>query len=281
MITSPFRYPGGKGRLTNAVWSLIRDSISGNVTYIEPFAGGAGIATNLLVQEKVQQIVINDSDYGVYAAWDQIVNNTDKFIERIQSLPLTMESWYKARAIFKNQEDYCQEDVGLSSFVLNRMNRSGVMSGGVIGGYSQSGNYKLDARFKKNELIRRIQRIGSYSDRIVVSNLDARSLLSSTEYDFTPFYYVDPPYFVKGSQLYKHHFSEGDHKEIRDALEKIGETRYWLLTYDYHEAIRELYSKFYSEVFELSYSAGKTKKGKEIAVYSPKLSATISALETV
>ncbi len=47
-------------------------------------------------------------------------------------------------------------DVGFSTFFLNRTNVSGVIKGGIIGGQEQQGEYKIDARYNGQNLIRKL-----------------------------------------------------------------------------------------------------------------------------
>ena len=48
----------------------------------------------------------------------------------------------------------------------------------MIGGYQQTGNYKIDARYRKENLISRIRRIATYADRIELHNEDAVDLVA-------------------------------------------------------------------------------------------------------
>lgn len=43
-----------------------------------------------------------------------------------------------------------------STLFLNRKNRRGIINSGSIGGYNLNGNYKLDCRFNKINLINNI-----------------------------------------------------------------------------------------------------------------------------
>lgn len=43
---------------------------------------------------------------------------------------------------------------------MNRINRSGIIKAGVIGGMEKSGLWKLDARFNREDLIFRIEKCG-------------------------------------------------------------------------------------------------------------------------
>ena len=100
------------------------------------------------------------------------------------------------------------EDILLNSalqrFYMNRTNRSGIIKGGVIGGLEQNGNWKLDARFNKDNLIKRISKIVERKDGIHIYNKDVSSLVKNylPKYEDNAFVYFDPPYFGKGKQLY-------------------------------------------------------------------------------
>ena len=78
---SPLRYPGGKTKF----YSYVREILSCNdmlgETYIEPFAGGAGLALKLLLNGDVSRIVINDFDPAIYYFWHSILNETEAFCE--------------------------------------------------------------------------------------------------------------------------------------------------------------------------------------------------------
>jgi DNA adenine methylase len=79
---SPLRYPGGKNKLAKFVASLCKkNNINGH--YIEPYAGGASVALYLLLEGHVKEITINDLDRSVYAFWHSILNETEKFCNKI------------------------------------------------------------------------------------------------------------------------------------------------------------------------------------------------------
>ena len=192
---SPLRYPGGKSRVSKFVAKLIEENniIKGN--YVEPFAGGAGVALNLLFSGVVDNIFINDKDKSIYAFWYSILNNTDKFIDKIISIDVTIEEWLKQRDIQKN-ENIDMFYLGFSTFFLNRTNRSGIIKGGVIGGIEQAGKWKLDVRFNKEALIKKIQRISAYKEHIHIYNMDAIDFLNKEVTNLNvknTLIYLDPP----------------------------------------------------------------------------------------
>ncbi|WP_243122397.1 hypothetical protein [Clostridium septicum] len=61
----------------------------------------------------------------------------------------------KAKVIQENKENESLLSLGFSTLFLNRTNRSGIIKAGVIGGKEQNGNYKLDCRFNKEEIIKK------------------------------------------------------------------------------------------------------------------------------
>ncbi len=140
MFYSPLRYPGGKGKLAPFIGMLIEEYGHKGGTYIEPFAGGAGVAIELLEKGIVSQVVINDLDKGIYSFWRAILTETDRFINEIEQVPLTMDEWYKQHDICMNTTNKYSFELGFATFYMNRTNRSGIIKGGVIGGKEQSGD---------------------------------------------------------------------------------------------------------------------------------------------
>ena len=198
---SPLRYPGGKSSLSCFLATLIKNNKIENCTYVEPYAGGAGAALTLLFLEKVDSIIINDLDKAIYSFWKAILNHTDKFVEKIQNVEISIEEWRRQKEIYRNKRS-TQLDLGFAAFYLNRTNRSGIIEGGPIGGVNQTGKWLIDARFNKADLIERIKNIASYKSRIKVSNKDGIELLKLLHTNKNYFIYLDPPYYVKGSCLY-------------------------------------------------------------------------------
>lgn len=268
MIYSPLRYPGGKGRLSSFMEVLIKKTGHINGTYIEPFAGGAGIAINLLLNNYVSKIVINDLDKGIYSFWRAILTETDRFISDIISVPLSMDEWHRQRAIYMEKSQKYSYDLGFATFYLNRTNRSGIIKGGVIGGKNQSGRWKMDARFNKNTLIQRIQEIVKRKNGIHVYNKDINSFLIhyAPKYFNNALIYFDPPYYTKGHELYMNFFRYTDHVRISERISQLNDVD-WIITYDIRDEILELYREWECRRLAWSYSAGTQKKVDEIMIF--------------
>ena len=99
---SPLRYPGGKGRLAPYIARLIAAQPARPTSYAEPFAGGAGAALRLLIDEHVQSIHINDLNPGIAAFWRCVFYDTERFARRIESAEVNLERWVDAREVYSH-----------------------------------------------------------------------------------------------------------------------------------------------------------------------------------
>lgn len=265
---SPMRYPGGKSRLAGFIRLVIQNLNIPDCTYVEPFAGGAGVALSLLLDGTVDRIVINDYDKAIYSFWRAVKQEPAHLIKLIQNTPVTIDEWHKQKAIYSNSTAYSLE-LAFSTLFLNRTNHSGILSAGPIGGYSQGGEWKLDVRFDKEAIIAKIESIAEKRDRITIYNKDIISLLRN----YIPhlgdhlFFYFDPPYYNKGQKLYKNFFTPQDHRHICEAITNEI-TSPWIITYDDVDQIAEMYSSYEMRHFDLTYSAANKGTASELMIFS-------------
>ena len=266
--SSPLRYPGGKRKLAGFVRdAVIQNDIQGG-TYVEPFAGGASVALYLLFNEFVNQIVINDIDRSIYSFWHCVINRTDELCDKIEQIAITIEEWEKQKAVQLNKEHAELLDLAFSTFFLNRTNRSGIIKGGVIGGKDQSGDWKMDVRFNKVDLIQRIRKIALYRDRISLHCADSIEFVNDIlpDIDEHTLIYFDPPYYNQGSALYVNHYTHEDHEELSQYIQHLNCK--WMLTYDYTPKIVEMYRDVEKRLLTLSYTASQKVKGSEMLAFS-------------
>lgn len=266
---SPLRYPGGKTFLFPFFDKVIKEKGLEKITYVEPFAGGAGAALALLFLEKVEKIVINDLDRAIYSFWKSAIFDSEKFIRKILSISVTINEWKKQKAIYNNPRSK-HFDLGFATFFLNRTNMSGILDGGPIGGLNQKGKWKIDARFNKENLIERVRQLALYKNRISVFNKDGLELLKEYLNKKNIFIYLDPPYFEKGATLYLNHYQKEDHEALAKQLNQNPDTS-WLLTYDNKKEIRFLYPSRRIINFSLNYNAYESRKGREVLIFSDAL----------
>lgn len=268
MFYSPLRYPGGKGKLAEFMKYMIDQLGHSGGTYIEPFAGGAGIAIELLLRGVVSRIVINDYDKGIWSFWKAVLTETDRFIAELAVVPLTMEEWYRQRNICLTRNDKYSFELGFATFYMNRTNRSGIIKGGVIGGMDQSGSWKMDARFNREELIRRIESIAERKSDIKIYNKDINSFIIRyiPLYEENTLVYFDPPYFKKGKQLYMNYFQLEDHVRIERAIRDHVKCD-WIITYDDAPEIEEIYRDYSMCLYDLNYSVSSKCKASELMIF--------------
>lgn len=269
---SPLRYPGGKRRLVNFIKTIIQENRLLGGQYVEPYAGGASIGLALLIDGYVNHIHINDLDRAVYAFWYSVIYKTEELCELIQETPVTMSEWYWQRKIQEKPKQTTLLQLGLSTFFLNRTNRSGIISGGVIGGKNQSGDWKLDCRYNKTDLIKRIRKIAQYRKQITLHNKDAseyiKTILPTIEEN--SLVYFDPPYFSKGHQLlYVNYYEPEDHKSIANLVPNL--KQYWIISYDDEPEICSLYKNYKSLSYKLHYTAQDKYQGKEVLFFCDNL----------
>lgn len=103
MHYSPLRYPGGKAKLASFMGFIVEKMDISGGTYIEPFAGGAGIAIELLLTDKVNHIVINDYDKAIASFWHAVTKENARFIDAIYNVPITIDEWYRQKKFCKTQ----------------------------------------------------------------------------------------------------------------------------------------------------------------------------------
>lgn len=266
---SPLRYPGGKASLYPLIDGIIAANNLDRPTYVEPFAGGAGVALSLLMLEKVDRIVINDFDRAIYSFWKALLNDTEKFITTMMRTPVTVPEWRRQKKVYTNKRS-AYFSIGFATFFLNRTNRSGVLNAGPIGGHDQTGAWKIGARFNKKDLAARIRKIAFYKDKIELKNEDGILLAKRMIGKKNTIVYLDPPYYIQGSRLYLNHYKERDHQNLAKLLNSK-KSGHWLLTYDNVRQIRKLYPKRRINTFALNYHVRDSRKGSEILVISDDL----------
>ncbi len=268
---SPLRYPGGKGKLAQFIINVIRQNGLSDGLYVEPYAGGAAVAWELLLKGVVRRISINDINKPVYYFWQSVVNNTLELIDLINSTPVDLENRDRLRHVFRDPSA-SPIMIGFAMFYLNRTQRSGILNGGVIGGRDQLGKWKIDARFNKSDLIKRILAISAMKSRITISNMDAVCFLKYNMWSWPTktLVYLDPPYYEKGRDLYYDFYKHDDHVNISCAVRNIKDIS-WIVSYDDISPIHSLYEDEQWLQYTIGYSAREKMNGREAMFFSENL----------
>lgn len=272
MFYSPLRYPGGKNKLAAFVAQIcINNNIDGH--YVEPYSGGASVALFLLLEGYIKKITINDMDRSIYAFWYSVLNNSRLLCKMIDETELTVENWKTQKEVQNNKETASLIELGFSTLFLNRTNRSGIIRGGVIGGLNQEGEYKIDCRFNKEEIKKRIKLISKNRKNIFLYQKDAIDLIDFVEKkskNSNTIFYFDPPYYLKAESLYMNHYAFENHKVVSERISNIKNIK-WIVSYDNNVNIQTLYCEYPKKEYSFNHSAYKSREGKEILFFSKTL----------
>jgi len=270
---SPLRYPGGKAKLISFMKLFYESNdLMGN-TYIEPYTGGGAVALSLLIDGYAENIIINDYDRSIFAFWHSVLNNTDELCRLISDTPINTKTWKKLKKLQAQKQSADLLELGFSTLYLNRTNRSGIIKAGLIGGIEQNGEWKMDVRFNKSDLIERIKNVAKYKSRISLYNLDTIELidlLNNNDRFDNSFTYFDPPYYSKGKELYVNFYNHQDHVDLFNKINSLNNIN-WLLSYDNNPEIIDLYSDYKKITYNLTYSVEKKYQGSEVIIYSDDL----------
>lgn len=259
---SPFRYPGSKASIASNVDSILMAHADDFDVFIEPYAGSASVSLRVLQSGFLKKVIIGERDPLLYSFWKVVFSNVEDLIQRIETAEITLDNW-KEQKKFLSVEFPCDEniqDLAFSALYLNRTNFSGVLHSGPIGGMEQKSNYKIDCRFNKKDLIEKIISINKLSDCVDVYFGDAINLIKENSDNPRAVFYIDPPYFVQGKKLYRHHYKLQDHYSLAEALNLVSGK--WFLSYDNHDVIEALYegNLFLYPNFKYSTKAPKTER---------------------
>lgn len=273
-LFSPLRYPGGKASFAEFIaQTMVANDLDGG-HYLEPYAGGAGVALDLLFRGQASHIHINDADPAVYAFWVSVVQHSDELLSLLESTPITIEEWFKWRTVLRATQHANVVEKGFATLFMNRTNRSGILKAGVIGGKDQAGTYKLDARFNKSMVAARIYEVAKRADSISVYCEDSLQILNRCA-EFLPrksLIYLDPPYYIKGKGLYRNYYEHDDHVAIANTIQRRDFKWPWVVSYDNTQEICSMYELSRSLSYGLNYTAQRRYVGNEVMFFSRKIS---------
>ena len=262
VTSAPLRYPGGKASLLNYVEKFIKSNKVSVKTILEPYAGSAAISLGLLSRNVISKAYINDSDQMVYAFWKIVMNNNEELIEMIDSLEVNLDAWFYYRKYLVNNPltKFNEKDVAMAFLFLNRTSYSGIVKAGPLGGKRQQSRYKIDCRFNKENIKKKIKSIETLSPKVKVFNMDGiqfmKEIIRENE---DVFIYADPPYYNVGKMLYTQYFDDNKHVQLAEYLKGL-EEQPWLLSYNASDFIMNLYSDQKMVPIYLDYHSGPYRR---------------------
>lgn len=252
---SPLRYPGGKSRLIDYLYSrLCQDQLD---TFVEVFAGGSSLGLSLLDAGKIGRLILNDKDPGVYAFWHTVLNSPQELVFRLQSSLPTHSDLAAAKDLLARGGPPAPS-LAWSFLLANRLSYSGIVHANPLGGKNGSQEALL-ARWNPKALVQRILHIYALRDRIELYNEDYEPFLGDRAWWGEPgrTLFVDPPYYQQGPKLYATAFSEEDHENLAWLLQNLyreAPSADVIITYDNDPSIRALYPYATQEVIARRYS---------------------------
>ncbi len=273
---SPLRYPGGKATIAQHLGAvyLAQDSPMSIEIWIEPFAGGAGAALDLLNRDIVDEAWLVDAHPALAAFWSTVIDDGEHLAALVASTVPTMSLWEQSREVL-NAETADTFDLAYAAFIVNRCSRSGIVAprSGPMGGRLQTGKYTIGSRFNGPALADRILHVHSFRSRLRIHHGDGSDYveqLNDSGIVDEVVIFVDPPYITEGNRLYTNGLDRAGHQRLADALHAT-EAR-WLLTYDNHPDVRGvLYPSHRVVPFSIRNTANRARLASELAVLSDNL----------
>jgi len=273
-IKSPLRYPGGKSALCNYIEKFINENNLINCHIIEPYAGSFIVSLNMLQRNWASSATLIEKDPLIYSFWHSVFNHTDELIQQIHELDISIDTWnlfqpYRSETTLNN---YHPLELGIAGLFFNRTNYSGILKANPIGGLKQNSDYTIDCRFNKGRIIKSIQKISLFHDQINLLHGDALEHLEAnrTLRKGNSFFYVDPPYYVKGKSLYRYWHNATEHERLASILKNFRH-KPWLLSYDDCPEIHKLYQTKKSQKIYLDYHVTSYRKNSPEILLSNKI----------
>lgn len=266
MTITPFRYPGAKNKLLKVLMPYIDIMMKGNDAFCDAFVGGGSVALEVATRYPKALININDKDFWMYSFWETVCESKDGRFEELLKLidqKPTLELFYKLKEDTSTDKLSC----AYKAIFLNRTTFSGIFRSGPIGGKEQKSKYTVDCRYNAAKLKKKITAVRKLLlDRTQVSNEDINIYLPKINCPI----YLDPPYYVKGVQLYTEFMKRDEHVKMRDILKDKSN---WLLSYDDCFEVRDLYEGFQVFSIDARYCINGEKSNweekNEVLIYKP------------
>jgi DNA adenine methylase len=284
------RYPGSKEKLVREITDRFPDQMRHELwskgkpwEYREPFFGAGAIGFGVLKSLNPScRVWLNDIDPGIVALWMSVRDHAEALSRRVMEFTPTTDAFYR----FKEEDGHTDlpvDEIGFRKLALHRMSFSGLgfKAGGPIGGKTQkSSEFTVGERWTRPSILNDIRILGRRLrrfDDFQFTNIDFSEVISHSPIE--SFIYLDPPYVDKGPALYKFAMSDADHMRLRDELKVCNGS--WVLSYDDHEMVRDLYSWAKIESVNITYTMEMRResvrpKNCEVVIMPKKITRTLT-----
>lgn len=240
-LKTVFRYPGGKSKIAD---NIINDVVPFSPSvFVDVFTGGGSVSIEMLNRKQNAKIVLNDLDPYIYSFW-KILTGPKEDINKLLNIieqynEPTIQKFQELREISKSTTNL--EMKAYIALFFNRTAFSGIIRSGPIGGYNQTGKYKINCRFNKSKIISGIKNI---SEELKKNNAecysdDFRDIIKKYSDKEDAFLYLDPPYMKQGHQLYGVFMNDNDYIDMSNLL-KSAKCK-WMVSHDDYEPFVKLF----------------------------------------
>ena len=247
-ITAAFPWIGGKSKLADEILTLFPP----HKLYIEVFGGALNV---LYAKNKSKLEVVNDINEELINLHRAIRNNPRTLSMFINQLLISRDLFYD----IKNNKMKPRNKIERAAFYLFILTQS-------FGAKGDSFGMSAKAMTTPTNIYKSY---GIWSKRLKGVTIENKGFSELIPLYDNPeaFFYCDPPY-VETESYYKNTggFGEVEHNELATLLSKIDGK--FLVSYNDHPIIRELYKDFNIKVAkEIEYSLGKNAHGKGKKVF--------------
>lgn len=275
-MTTLLRYPGGKKKLLKGILKTIDLQLQNSNRYIEPFLGGGSVALAVIKQyPNIKEVVLADLDGDLCCLWNSVLTEPEGLKRLIKEFTPTVDSFYNFKEQLATSSLQDPLEKGFKKLALHQMSYSGLggMSGGPIGGESQKSKYSVGCRWSPAHLSKKIDEINYILKDVEFIKINGYPVNCSPFTDIIPqftapnsFTYLDPPYFVKGQELYLHGFDISEHLKLKECIDRL-EGR-MALSYDHCPEILGMYSKYKVVNLSVNYTINTSRNKMEILIYN-------------
>lgn len=242
-LHAPFGWIGGKSKLANEIVGMIPP----HKIYIEVFGG----ALNILYSKQKSKIeVVNDINSNLINLHRSIRTNP-------QTLSMYLNQLLISRELFndiKEKKIKPRNNIEAAAFYLYILTQS-------FGSKGDNFGMSAKAMTKPVNIYKSYQKWANRLKGVTIENKSFNELIPLYDNN-DAFFYCDPPY-VETESYYKDTggFGEKEHILLADALSNINGK--FLVSYNDHEIVRELYKDFKIKVSkEIEYTLGKNAQNK-------------------
>jgi DNA adenine methylase len=255
-----FRFPGSKRRLLPVLDTYLRPHLHSGSSYHSCFVGGGSDLLHVARNHPHVRLCANDLDGCIADTW-RVVVGPEEDLEALEERILETTPTLALRDEIKHQHPEDRVGRAFQAIFVNRTSFSGIWSAGPLGGRGQKGQTNIDDRWRPEKIVVALREARDLLlGRLQVASMDAVAYVTCMlEEDPDGLYYLDPPYWHQGWQLYREQMTSGDHERLAGVLRGVPR---FVLSYDLCPEVEALYSWASIEEVEIIYTTATATEAK-------------------